>query len=145
MTKKHFYHLIPPQNRSLWYVQKVSTAMFWFVFVPLSRPSRSLDSSQRPARLTFRFSCDSAWTILCKDGPDRVYHQIDHIRRDGFETHKILGRTPNFWLEKRRSTWNFRENFMTMTQGKMEMVMELIAEMIFFLIAASIYQYNFGR
>ena len=34
---------------------------------------------------------------------------------------------------------------MTMTQGKMEMVMELIAEMIFFLIAASIYQYNFGR
>ena len=114
--KKTFLSFDSAPNRSLWYVQKVSTAMFWFVFFPLSRPSRSLDSSQRPARLTFRFSCDSAWTILCKDGPDRVYHQIDHIRRDGFESHKIPGGTPNFWLEKRRSTWNFRENFITMTQ-----------------------------
>ena len=88
--------------------------MFWFVFCA-SRPSRL-----NAQHLTF--SCDSAWTILCKDGPD--------IRRERFETHKKRGGNRTL-VEKRRSTWNFRENFITMTQGKMEMVVELIVEMIF--------------
>ena len=143
--KKHFYHLIPPQIELFDMFRKCLRLCFGSFFfrspgrlevstLPNARPVSLFDS---PVTRLEQYSARMVLTGFITKSITSEEMVLKAIRSQG--GHRISGwkkGDPLGTLGRISSQWH---------KGKMEMVMELIAEMIFFLIAASIYQYNFGR